>query len=68
MLLNDLEGMMKRFGGDKNFRAITSLDTSTPGSGVKSTVARVVGDIVVTSDSVFDPRENEESNGGLQFI
>ena len=53
MLLDDLEGKMKRFQGDNNIRSIFSLDAATLDDGGEATFSAVIGIIATTSDGVF---------------
>ena len=60
--------MVKWLRCNNNIYAISSLYTTTPGGGGKSTVDGGFGSIVVTSCGFVDPFGIGEINGGILFI
>ena len=68
MLLDDLEGAIKRFRGGNNVCAISDLEEKTMENGGKSTVAGVVGAISATYDGFVAPCETGAKHGGMPLI
>ena len=68
MLLNYLEGLLKRFWGGDDVSFISSSDATMPDSGVKATVSGFVGSISATSYGFVAPHETGARGGGIFFL
>ena len=68
MLLDNLEGKMKRFWGDNNLHVIYSSYTLILDNRGEETVSGVIGGIYGNYDGVVAPRETNARNSEIPFI